>query len=66
MSKYIGKTVIQLSFLNAVEGKDTLVTVPEDSSAEDMAYIIRDFLHQHSGHVLTEVYIDHEFKKGDI
>ena len=63
MSKYISKTVIQISFLNVEEGEDTLVTVPEDSSAEDMAYIIRDFLHQNAGHVLTEVFIDHEFRK---
>jgi hypothetical protein len=66
MSKYISKTVIQLEFLKVEENDHVLVTVPADSDAEDLAHIIRDYLHQNRGAVLTEVYIDHEFqKKGD-
>ena len=65
MSKYISKTVIQLSFLKVESGEEHIVTVPEDSTAEDLARIIRNTLHLNPGTVLTEVYIDHEFKKED-
>ena len=63
MSKYISKTIIQLEFLNVEEGDTILVTVPADSDAEDLAHIIRNYLHQNRGTTLTEVYIDHEFQK---
>lgn len=58
----MSKTIIQLEFLKVEEGENYLVTVPEDSNAEDLASIIRNELHQ-DGIVLTEVYIDHEFRR---
>lgn len=61
MSKYVSNTVIQLEFLKIEEGETYLVTVPEDSDAEDIALIIRANLHQ-GGIVMNEIYIDHEFK----
>lgn len=61
----MSKTVIQLEFLKVEEGEDVLLTIPEDSTAEDVAYAIRNFLHENPGTVLTEVYIDHEFKRED-
>lgn len=64
MSKYISNTVIQLEFLNVETGDQSLITIPEDSNAEDLAHIIRDELHA-GGVILTEIYIDHEFKKED-
>ena len=63
MSKYISNTVIQLEFLKVKEGTETLVTVPEDSTAEDLARIIRDTLRINPGTVLTNTYIDHSFHR---
>lgn len=57
----MSKTIIQLEFLKVEEGENYLVTVPEDSTAEDLALIIRSNLHQ-DGVVMTDCYIDHEFK----
>lgn len=66
MSKqYVSNTVIQLEFLMVEEGETYLVTVPEDSTAEDMALIIRSNLHQ-GGVVMTECYVDHEFKLKEV
>lgn len=62
MSKYTTATIIQLEFLNIEEGKEILLTVPDNSS---VAYTIRNFLHQHTGHVLTDIHIDHEFRKDE-
>ncbi len=59
----MSKTIIQLEFLKVEDGKDVLLTIPEDSTAEDVAYAIRNFLHENPGTVLTEAYIDHEFRK---
>lgn len=61
----MSKTVIQLEFLKVEEGETVLLTIPEDSTAEYVAYILRVYLHNHPGTVLTDVYIDHEFKKED-
>ena len=61
----MSKTIIQLEFLKVEEGKDVLLTIPEDSTAEDVAYAIRNFLHENPGTVLTEAYIDHEFRRED-
>ena len=60
MGKYVSNTVIQLEFLMVDEGETYLVTVPEDSTAEDLALIIRSNLHQ-GGVILTECYVDHQF-----
>lgn len=60
----IGKTVIQLEFLKVKEGSTYLVTIPEDTTAQDIAYIIRAQLHN-DGIVMTECYIDHEFRRED-
>ena len=60
----MSKTIIQLEFLKVEEGTVYLVTVPEDSTAEDVAYIIRNELHK-GGIVLTESYIDHELRRGN-
>lgn len=61
MSKqYVSNTVIQLEFLMVEEGETYLVTVPEDSTAEDVALIVRANLRQ-GGVVMTECYIDHQF-----
>lgn len=57
------KTIIQLEFLKVEEGEEVLLTIPEDSTAEDMAYAIRDYIHNNRGTVLSEVYIDHEFTR---
>ena len=64
MSKYVTKTIVQLQFIRVDEGDEYLITMPEDSTALDLAYIIRTELHQ-GGVILSEVYIDHEFKKED-
>lgn len=56
------KTIIELEFLKVEEGETYIVKVPEDNDTEDMAYIIRSELHK-GGVVLTECYIDHEFKE---
>lgn len=58
----MSNTVIQLEFLRVDEGEDFLVTVPEDSTAEDLAYIIRNTLHE-GGIILTNVYIDHILRR---
>lgn len=60
MSKYVSSTVIQLEFLGP-DGKEFLVTIPEDYDTEDLARIIRAHLHER-GVVLNDVYIDHEFR----
>ena len=60
MSKYVTNTVVQLEFLRVEEGDTYLITVPEDSTANDLALIIRSELHQ-GGIVMTECYIDHQF-----
>ena len=52
------KTVIELEFLEVDPGTDYIVRVPEESSAEDLAYIIRSELHK-EGVIMTNVYIDH-------
>ena len=65
MSKYISNTVIQLEFLKVEEGEDVLLTIPADVTREEFARIIRDYLHENPGTVLTEVYIDHEFRRED-
>ena len=62
MSKYITSTVIQLEFLNVEAGDTTLVTIPTECDREEFAHIIRNYLHG-GGVVLTECYIDHEFRK---
>ena len=59
----MSNTAIQLEFLKVEEGDTVLLTIPEDSTAEDVAYIIRDYLHENPGTVLTEVYIDHSFHR---
>ena len=61
----MSKTVIRLEFLKVGDGEDVLLTIPEDSTAEDVAYAIRNFLHENPDTVLTEVYIDHEFRRED-
>lgn len=61
----MSKTIIQLEFLKVEEGEDVLLTIPEDSAAEDVAYVIRSFLHENPGTVLTDAYIDHEFRRED-
>lgn len=62
MSKYTMTTVIELEFLKVEEGQEYILPVPEDSSAEDLAYLIRSELHQ-GGIILSNVYIDHEFRE---
>ena len=52
------KTVIELEFLDVDPGTDYIVRVPDDSSAEDLACIIRSELHK-GGVIMTNVYIDH-------
>lgn len=59
----MNKTVIQLEFLKVEEGTTTLLTVPAECTVGDMAYALRNYLHRNPGTVLTEVYIDHEFRK---
>lgn len=62
MSKYITDTVIQLEFLKVEEGETTLVTIPAECDRDEFARIIRNYLHD-DGVVLTECYIDHEFRR---
>lgn len=65
MGKYVTDTVIQLEFLNVEAGDTTLLTIPSECDREEFARIIRDKLHD-GGVVLTDCYIDHEFKlKGE-
>lgn len=52
------KTVIELEFLEVDPGTDYVVRVPDNSSAEDLACIIRSELNN-GGVILTNVYIDH-------
>lgn len=61
----MSREVIQLEFLKVEEGTTELMTVPAECTVEDMAYALRNYLHQNRGTVLTEVYIDHEFEKED-
>ena len=61
MNKHVVDTVIQLEVLNVEAGETTLVTVPAECDREEFARIIRNKLHE-GGFVLTECYIDHEFK----
>lgn len=58
----MSNTVIQLQFLEVEAGEDYLVTIPEDSTAEDMALVIRNELHK-GGIILTQCYIDHMFRR---
>lgn len=64
MSKYVTKTIVQLQFIRVDEGDEYLITMPEDSTALDLAYIIRAELHQ-GGVVMTDCHIDHEFRRED-
>ena len=59
----MSNTVIQLEFLKVEEGKTVLLNVPEDCTAVDVADYIRQMLHMNKGMVLTDVYIDHVFKR---
>ena len=52
------KTAIQIEFLEVDPGREYIVDVPEESTAEDLAYIIRNELHK-GGTVMTNIYIDH-------
>ena len=58
------KTAIQIEFLEVDSGTEYLVDVPADSTAEDLAYIIRSEIHK-GGIVLTHIYIDHIISKGE-
>ena len=49
---------IQLEFFSKKSNDYILVNVPEDSTAEDLAHIIRDRMHTYRD-TLSEVYIDH-------
>lgn len=60
----MSRTVIQLEFLKVEEGTNYTVPVQENSSASDIATIIRNELHK-GGIVMTEVYIDHIFGRED-
>lgn len=60
----MSKTVIQLEFLKVNEGTTYLLTVPEEATAYDLAYIIRYELHK-DGVVMTDCHIDHEFRRED-
>lgn len=62
MGKCISTTLIQLEFLKVEEGETYLVTIPTDSTAEDLAMTIRSELHK-GGVTMTECYIDHLFEQ---
>lgn len=56
------RTAIQIEFLEVDPGRDYIVDVPEGSTAEDLAYIIRNELHK-DGIIMTNIYIDHIISK---
>ena len=56
------KTIINLEFLDIKSGRTLTVNVPNGTSAEEFAQIIRTTLHERESRILNEVYIDHEFE----
>lgn len=56
-------TAIQLEFLKVEEGETFLVTIPCECDREEFARIIREYLRDGKT-VMTNTYIDHEFKEG--